>query len=197
DLARRQRTLLVGTVAPAPVWHLTALTVERFPGTLLNPVTLPEDEVERRLMNRSVDLAATLRPMILPTMRSTQVMTEDLFAFLPRSHRLATRETVSFADLDGESFLVLSEVGFWMGMLRRNMPRANIVEQADRSVFEQLVRTTELVCFVTNVTHESRGGLGRVAVPISDADAHATFYLSTLTDAPQRVQDIFEWASNQ
>jgi DNA-binding transcriptional LysR family regulator len=135
--------------------------------------------------------------MILPTMRSVQIMCEDLFAFLPRSHRLATRETVSFADLDGESFLVLSEVGFWMGMLRRNMPHANIVEQADRSIFEQLVRSTELVCFVTNVTHESRSGLERIAVPISDADAHATFYLSTLTDAPQRVQDIFEWASNQ
>jgi hypothetical protein len=59
------------------------------------------------------------------------------------------------------------------------------------------VRSTELVSFVTNVTHESRGGLGRVAVPISDADAHATFYLSALSDAPQRVQDIFEWASNQ
>ena len=195
DLARRQRTLLVGTVAPAPVWRLTALTVERFPGTLLNPVTLPEDEVERRLMNRSVDLAATLRPMILPTMRSTQIMTEDLYAFLPRSHRLATRETVSSADLDGESFLVLSEVGFWMEMLRRNMPHANIVEQADRSVFEQLVRTTELISFVTNITHESRSNLDRVAVPIADADAHATFYLSTLADAPQRVQDIFAWAS--
>ena len=197
DLARRQRTLLVGTVAPAPVWRLTALTVERFPGTLLNPVTLPEDEVERRLMNRSVDLACTLRPQILPTMRSMQLMTEDLYAFLPAGHRLANAATVSFADLDGEGFLVLSEVGFWMDVLRRNMPHAHIVEQADRSVFEQLVRTTELISFVTNVTHESRGNLGRVAVPIADADAHATFYLSTLTDSPQRVQDIYEWASNQ
>ena len=148
-------------------------------------------------MNRSVDLAITLRPQILPTMRSTRIMTEDLYAFLPKGHHLATRDTVSFADLDGESFLVLSEVGFWMDMLRRRMPHANIVEQADRSVFEQLVRSTELVSFVTNVTHESRGGLERIAVPISDADAHATFYLSTLADAPQRVQDIYEWASNQ
>lgn len=194
ELARRQRTLLVGTVAPAPVWHLTALTVERFPGTLLNPVTLPEDEVERRLMNRSVDLAVTLRPQILPTMRSTQIMVEDLYAFLPQDHRLATRDTVSFADLDGESFLVLSEVGFWMGMLRRNMPHANIVEQADRSVFEQLVRTTELLSFVTNVTQMRRGGIDRVAVPIADADGHATFYLSMLDGSPQRVRDIFEWA---
>ena len=197
DLARRQRTLLVGTVAPAPVWHLTALTVERFPGTLLNPVTLAEDEVERRLMNRSIDLAVTLRPMILPTMHSVQIMVEDLYAFLPQKHRLASHETVSFADLDGESVLVLSEVGCWMGMLRRNMPHANIVEQADRSVFEQLVRTTDLISFVTNITHATRSNLDRVAVPIADADAHATYYLSSLVDAPQRVQDIYDWASRQ
>ena len=197
ELARRQRTLLVGTVAPAPVWHLTALTVERFPGTLLNPISLPEDEVERRLMNRSVDLAITLRPQILPTMRSTQIMVEDLYAFLPKGHRLATRDTVSFADLDGESFLVLSEVGFWMDMLRRHMPNANIVEQADRSVFEQLVRTTELLSFVTNVTQATRAGFERIAVPISDADAHATFYLSVLCDAPQRVLDIYDWVCTQ
>ena len=197
ELARRQRTLLVGTVAPAPVWHITALTVERFPGTLLNPISLPEDEVERRLMNRSVDLAITLRPQILPTMRSTQIMTEDLYAFLPKGHRLATRDTVSLADLDGESFLVLSEVGFWMDMLRRHMPNANIVEQADRSVFEQLVRTTELLSFVTNVTQATRAGFERIAVPISDADAHATFYLSVLCDAPQRVLDIYDWVCTQ
>ena len=173
----------------------TALTVERFPGTLLNPVTLPEEEVERRLVNRSVDLAVTLRPQILPTMRSAQIMVEDLFAFLPKGHRLASRDTVSFADLDGESFLALSEVGFWLGMLRRNMPNANIVEQADRSVFEQLVRTTDLVSFVTSITHASRSNLSRVTIPIGDADAHATFFLSTLVDAPQRVPDIYEWAS--
>lgn len=197
DLARRQRTLLVGTVAPAPVWHLTALTVERFPGTLLNPVTLPEDEVERRLMNRSVDLAITLRPMILPTMRSSQIMVEDLSAFLPPEHRLAKRETLSFADLDGESFLVLSEVGFWMDVLRRNMPHANIVEQADRSVFEQLVRSTELISFVTSATLARRSHHERVAVPIVDAEAHATFYITALRDAPQRVQDIYQWMESR
>ena len=196
-MAREYPKPVSGTVAPAPVWRLTALTVERFPGTLLNPVTLPEDEVERRLMNRSVDLAITLRPQILPTMRSTQIMAEDLYAFLPEGHRLASRDTVSFADLDGEGFLVLSEVGFWMGMLRRNMPHANIVEQADRSVFEQLVRSTELLSFVTNVTQGFREGLNRVAVPISDADAHATFFLSALAEAPQRVQDIYDWVCTQ
>ena len=131
--------------------------------------------------------------MILPTMRSVRMMTEDLYAFLPPEHPLATRETVSFADLDGESFLVLSDVGFWMGVLRRNMPNVQIVEQADRTVFDRLVETTKLLSFVTDVTKEMRWGAGRTAVPIVDADAHATFYLTVLSDAPERVQDIFDW----
>ena len=181
-------------MAPAPVWRLTSLTVERFPGTLLNPITLSEEEVERRLVNREVDLAITLRPMILHTMESFPLMVEDLYAILPQSHPLATRKTLSFADMDGESFLMLSDVGFWMGMTRRNMPHAHIVEQADRMVFEQLQRTTDLICFVTNITREGREGLDRVAVPIVDADAHATFYLSTLVGAPERVRDIVGWA---
>ena len=179
------------------MWHLTALTVERFPGTLLNPVTLPEDEVERRLMNRSVDLAITLRPMILPTMRSTQIMLEDLSALLPPNHALAKRDSVSFADLDGEPLLVLSEVGFWMETLRRAMPHSQIVEQVDRTVFAQLERTTELISFVTNYTERTRDTHRRVAVPITNGDAHATFFLSVLIDAPQRVQEIYEWVKGQ
>ena len=196
ELSRRRRTLLVGTVAPAPVWRVCALTVERFPGTLLNPVILAEDEVERRLMDRSLDLAVTLRPMILPTMETLPLMTEDLCAFLPPAHPLASREAVGFADLDGEGFLVLADVGFWMGVLRRNMPRAQIVEQADRTVFDQMVRTTDLLGFVTDATQEMRWGEGRVAVPITDADAHATFYLTVLADAPERVRQIFECAKH-
>ena len=39
-LARGQRTLLVGTSTPAPVWHLTTLAVERFPGMPLDPVAM-------------------------------------------------------------------------------------------------------------------------------------------------------------
>lgn len=35
DVARRTRALRVGTVAPVPLWRLTALMTERFPGLVL------------------------------------------------------------------------------------------------------------------------------------------------------------------
>lgn len=40
-----------------------------------------------------------------------------------------------------------------------------------------------------------RNDLNGADVPIVDADAYATFYLSALANASQRVQDIFGWAN--
>ena len=196
ELARRQRTLRVGTVAPAPVWRLTARVVELFPGTLLDPETLPEDEVERRLVNRQVDLAVTVRPMILPTMRSVPLMVEGLSAFLPADHDLAGRTTVSFADLDGEPFLVDRAAGHWLDVVRRELPHSQIVEQTDRTVFVQLVQTTRLLSFTTEAPQMTPQKGDRVAVPISDGAAHATFYLTALSDAPARVGQIMDWFTN-
>ena len=196
ELARRQRTLRIGTVAPAPVWRLTARVVKLFPGTLLDPVTLPEDEVERRLVNRQVDLAVTVRPMILTTMRSMLLMVESLSAFLPSDHDLAGQATVSFSDLDGEPFLVDRAAGWWLDVLRRELPHSQVVEQADRTVFVQLVQTTKLLSFTTEAPQMTPQEGDRVAVPIADGAAHATFYLTALADAPARVGQIMDWFVN-
>lgn len=193
ELARRQRILRIGTVAPAPVWRLTARVVELFPGTLLDPVTLPEDEVERRLVNRQVDLAVTVRPMILTTMRSVPLMVESLSAFLPSDHDFAGQATVSFSDLDGESFLVDRASGWWLDVLRRELPHSQVVEQADRTVFVQLVQTTKLLSFTTEAPQMNPQEGDRVAVPIADGAARATFYLTALADAPARVGQIMDW----
>lgn len=193
ELSRKDRTILIGAVAPAPVWNLTAKTVERFPGTILSPTILPEDEVERRLLNRTIDLAITSKPMVLPTMLSIPIMTEDLFAFVPSKHPLAGEATVSFDQLDGETFLVDASAGIWKDMVRRNMPHTTFVEQEDRAVFGQLVRTTELFSFITDAIAYIEQEGDRVRVPIADADAHMTFFLTALLDAQPRVREIMDW----
>lgn len=195
ELARRQRTLRVGTCAPAPVWRLTSLIVEGFPGTILSPITEDERMLERDLFDRAVDLAITVRPMALPNTLSLPFMTEDLYAFIPAGNPLSKRPMVSWLDLDGNAFLVMDTIGFWMGVARAGLPNAQIIEQHDENVFRQLSRTTDLVTFVTNQTTDKRQGAcgNRVAVPISDASAHATFYLTALREASARVRQIMAW----
>lgn len=193
ELARKKRTLWVASVAPAPVWNLTARTVERFPGTILAPETLPDAEVERRLFDRTADLAITRMPIALPNCECIPLMTESLLVSFPESHSLASRSHVSFTDLAGETFLVLEDIGFWGEIFQDDVLDVSVIWQRDREVFLQLVQSSGILCFTSDAP-QNRGEIdGRVAVPISDAKAHATFYLVVLKNAPERVREIADW----
>ncbi len=196
ELARKKRTLRVAAVAPAPVWNLTARIVERFPGTILAHEVLADAEVERRLFDRTADLAVTRRPLPLPNCDCTPLMAENLFVSMPESHALAGRRYVSFSELAGETFLVLDGIGFWKDVYERAIPGVHSIVQRDREVFMQLVMSSDILHFTTDAPQNSSPMSGRVAVPISDAEAHATFYLVAFKDAPERVREIVGWVKD-
>lgn len=193
ELARKKRTLRVAAVAPAPVWNLTARTVERFPGTILAPEVLPDAEVERRLFDRTADLAITRKPIALPNCECIPLMTENLFVSVPAAHPLAMRKHVSFADLAGETFLVLDGIGFWKDVYEQGIPDVHSIVQRDREVFTQLVDSSDILCFTTDAPQNSNHVRGRVEVPLSDASAHATFFLVALRQNSERVREIVDW----
>ena len=196
DLAKRKRTLKVASVAPAPNWKLASLVIEQSPGTVVEPELVDnENEARRRLLDRTCGLSITLRPIQLPTVRSAPLMTEDLYAALPSGHRLAGRASLSFSELDGEPFLVLEQIGFWMGMVDRNLPSSQVIVQKDQVVFAQLLRTTDLCAFATDVAENDTSAFGRTAIPIVDADAHVTFFLNVLADGPERARSAFSYCS--
>lgn len=196
DLARKKRTLRVAAVAPAPVWNLTARTVERFPGTILAPEVLTDAEVERRLFDRTADVAITRRPMVLPNCECIPLMTESLFVSVPAEHPLSGRAHVSFADLAGETFLVLDGIGFWKDIYERGIPDVQSIVQRDREVFLQLVSSSDILCFTTDAPQNRNRVKGRVPVPISDAEAHATFYLVALKETAPRVVELLQWVKD-
>lgn len=193
ELTRTNRTISIVSIAPAPVWRLTDLVTERFPGTILTSELLDDErEVERRLFDRSADLAITRRPVGLPNVACIPLMVENLFVYVPKDDPLAAHTSVRAADLDGRTFLMNAEVGFWGDIVRRSMPSARIIEQRDATVLDRLIRTSDLLSFVTDVSEPTHADDGRVRVPIQDADAHATFYVVAMVDAPQAVRDIIE-----
>ena len=193
ELARRARTVKVASIAPAPTWNLAARVIERFPGTILEPDLLGEDEVQRRLFDHSADLAITRRPMALPNCECVALMTESLYLSAPKSSRYAEMSSVSWTDINGETFLVFEQIGFWRDVHEGAMPDSQVIMQKDREVFIQLVESSDLLAFTTDAVQNQGIIPGRVAVPIRDASAHATFYLIALKDASERVRDIISW----
>ncbi|MBQ9315434.1 MAG: LysR family transcriptional regulator [Atopobiaceae bacterium] len=190
-LAKRERTIRVASVAPAPTWRLSSLVLEQYPTTIVEPDVIAEDEVESRLLNGTCDLAILARQPKLPTLDSRRFMHEDLYANVPAGHVLHDRESLTFAELDGLTFLVYGGIGFWHDIHQRMLPFAQFVTQPDRTIFLQQVRTSNLLTFTTNAPENTSHHESRRAIPITDPEAHVTFWLCVRNDAPERVRLLF------
>ena len=191
ELARRLRTLHVASVAPAASWRLTSLLVAANPSAILEPELVDEREAERRLLSGGCDLALTLHPIHVPGMRSALLMTESLYLAVPSDHPLAHRTSVSFSDMDGLPFLVFEQIGFWMGVVERKLPNSQVIVLSDRFVFEQLLGNSELCAFSTDIALNDPNRTGRVAVPIVDAEAHASYFVNIAASAGERALSAF------
>lgn len=175
-LSRKQRTVTVASAGPAPSWRLAELATQFMPGLILDPELTANPE------RADADLRITLRPP------GHQLMTEDLYANVPADHRLAGRRHLRFKDLNGEPFLVLADIGFWMDVVREHLPDSELLVQRDATVFEQLLAHSPLLAFST---HVSKPRPHRVSIPLADAPAHATFFLSPGPHAAAPARELY------
>ncbi|WP_455138539.1 LysR family transcriptional regulator [Thermophilibacter sp.] len=196
----RARTLHVGTVAPAPLWRLTSLMVERLPEETLTSETLTDDDVLRGLADGTLDLGIVAEKPLAgndaPQTRgllACELMRENLSVALPPNHPLAARRSVAAADLDGQTFLILTDIGVWRDAVDAALPHATLIEQRDRSVFSQLARTTPHCVFTTDAPYLDAQAPGRAIVPVDEAWAHLTFWLVVRADTRGETRQLFDW----
>lgn len=190
---RKQSTLRIGTCAPAPLWRMVPAIAEKEPDLLVVPRLASLNDIESDLLSGIIDLAILPYRMDLPSVIALPFMEEHLYAALPPEHPLAENETITLADLDGETFLLYQRVGFWREICERHMPHAHYVVQDDYLIFSQLSQTSPLPGFVTDASETERFMGDRVIVPITDDDAHARYHLTVLKSAEGRWGELVDW----
>ena len=196
SVVRRARALRVGTVAPAPLWRLTGLMVEAFPRETLVSETAEESAVVSGVLDGTFDLGIVCERPANPLLRSCELMHENLSVTLPPNHPLASRASASLRELDGSTFLILTGIGFWRGLVERALPHATFIGQDDRVVFAQLARTTPHCTFVTDAPYMENDPVpGRATVPLEDPEAHVTFYLVARANGTGLAARFFDWCT--
>lgn len=53
-------------------------------------------------------------------------------------------------DLDGQTFLLYSDIGFWDGLCRREMPNTRFLVQQDYDVLGEVVENSAFPSFTTD-----------------------------------------------
>ncbi|WP_321972961.1 LysR family transcriptional regulator [Paratractidigestivibacter sp.] len=172
----------VASCAPAPLWELLPMLSRLYPGMSVTSCVRDTLGVEATLADGACDVAVLpYRPDAAQAPLSRRLLDEHLQLCVRSDHPLAGRESVALADLNGFNFLLGSDLGFWNRIVRDGLPASRFLVQDDSFSLTELIRTSSLPCFTTDVSLASRYrsiGEDRACVPIADPEVNVTFWLA-------------------
>ena len=173
---RSQRTILVGSCAPAPLWEIPPLLSDLYPDRTISSEMRENEVLLQGLRDGIYQLIILPYPVEEAGIACVKYEEEHLFFSLPPAHPLSGGSALYLKDLDGEVMLLRNRLGFWNGITEEKMPNTRFLVQED-SAFDELVKSSALPCFTTDLAIRREGRMpNRLDIPILDREANVTYY---------------------
>ena len=173
---RSQRTILVGSCAPAPLWEIPPVLSDLYPDRTISSEMRENAVLLQGLRDDVYQLIILPYPVEEPGISCFKYGEEHLYFSLPPAHPLSGSKELYMKDLNGETMLLRNRLGFWRDMTDQKMPDTRFLEQEDVA-FEELVKSSALPSFTTDVAvHREGNPVNRINIPILDEEANVTYY---------------------
>lgn len=173
---RSQRTILVGSCAPAPLWEISQMLSELYPDRTISTEIRENQTLLQGLREGVYQLIVLPCAVEEPGLAWVKYGEEHLFFSLPPAHPLAGKKSLFMGELNGETMLLRNRLGFWRDLVAEKMPDSRFLEQ-ESVAFNELVKLSALPSFATDVVLHRAGFLSnRVNIPILDQEANVTYY---------------------
>lgn len=175
---RSKFVINIGSCAPAPIWGLHYVFKKIYPETqVLDVLNSNETILLDGLKNYEFSIIVLNHQIDDKEFECIELFDENLYLSVPPAHPLALFDEVSFDDLNGESVLLLSQIGFWNEICLKMIPQSHLLIQEDHTVFNELTRASALPIFKSNITiSRETNEENRISIPISDKEAHVTYF---------------------
>lgn len=175
---KSNHTISIGSCAPAPIWNLTPEVSRLFPDMKIQSDMKSLDELVDGLINNKYQIIITTDEMNLPGIISRKYCEEHLYISLPPAHPLAGHKSLTLNDLNGQSILILSKIGFWYDICKSKMPDSLFLVQEELSALDELRKSSALPSFATDLTNKSSSHDNRILIPLTDPEVNVTFYIN-------------------
>lgn len=176
-LDKSRHIISIGSCAPAPMWILTPKVSMLFPHMTIQSEMKSSEELESGLKNNIYQIIITTGKVNTSCMITKKYCEEHLYISLPPAHPLAVHKNLSLSDLNGQSILILSKIGFWYDICKSKMPDSLFLVQEDSSALDELRRTSALPSFATDLTSAGHNHENRILIPLTDPEVNVTFYI--------------------
>lgn len=189
---RKNRTISFGVCSPAPGWLISPLLGSLYPNKMLQTETAQEKLLLSGLENKTYQLIALSHKPEGKQYFAKICGRESLMFALPKGHRFVRRKSLTFKEMNGENMILMNDIGFWNFVCTEKMPDSRFLTQSDRFSFNELVRSSSLPSFTTDLAKKYLETESiRVEIPISDPDACVTYYLVCLQESKKEFRALF------
>lgn len=188
DLASRSASL--GSCAPLPLEFLEQFIHEKFPSWKVKRAMDTEENLQAGLDTEIYDAVVLEHPLTASRFFCRPIMQESLYIVLHQSHPLYGKEAIDLREMNGQTMLLVQNIGTWQDLVDQKMPDAAFLIQQDWQSLQILQQESTLPYFVT----DPLGGLtgpDRRQIRILDPQATKTFYLCAREEGRSRLDFLF------
>lgn len=174
------RTIGIGSCAPVPLREIVPRLMTRFPNLTISSEIQKEEVLLRKFNEGLLQMIVLNRPLEDRTICFRELMSEKMYFCVTKLNPLAGHKEITLKDIDGQTILLYSEIGFWYEVFKAKLPHSRLLLQNEFDVFQELADASEFPFFVSD-WHMKNSTLPkqRICLPITDAEASATYYYAS------------------
>lgn len=174
---RSRHTITLGACAPAPIFRLTPILSQTHGDMTIASEIKNEDALLRGLSDNLYQIIVLTHRVESDELESIPWKSEHLYITLPPAHPLARRDGICLHELNGQTILLYSKIGFWYDLCMDKMPDTRFLMQDEYDALGELVQASALPAFSTNLVYsEDDRHLNRAFVPVLDSEANVNYY---------------------
>ena len=176
---RSLRTVSIGSCSPFPINSLIPVLQEHLPERTLSAELMGSDEkLLAGLRNHLYQMVVLHHCPEDKDLFCQRYLDEQLYISVAKEHPLAKQNSVTFEGLKGLRILMIAHVGFWMDITLEKLGSSDLLIQNSMDALGELIDASNLPFF--NSDQMLKAGYqppDRVALPITDPEAHATYWI--------------------
>ena len=189
---RSQHTISLGCCASVPLREFISLLSQLYPEMTITSELKTDDRLISGLCEGTYQIIVLHNPPSDDQLYSMICGHERLYLSLPMGHPFANRPEIRVQDLEGQTMLLYSAIGFWYDLCMEKMPRTKFLLQNDRDVLGELVNASEFPSFLSSF-YINRGETipGRVNIPILDPEFDVTYWCVCRSSDKEKFGAVF------
>lgn len=192
---RSLRTVSIGSCTPFPVNLIMPVLQEQLPGKAITTEITDDEHLITGLKNNSYQIAILHQNPDDRDIFCQRFTQENLYISLPEEHSLASKESVTFEDLRGIRILMDGTVGLWKDIVLSKLSASDLLIQNSFDALDELVKASSLSVFNSDqFLSQGYEPEDRISIPISDPEAHITYWLAALTSKQKTYRSVFNTA---